>query len=262
MDNKSVSVDVKIPDSIDHAVENLTGPITKNIGQTIGDLFYLVFGGIPYRADMKRIQRSVKLKEFEAEVRSAAESIPTEHRKDPDLQIAGQALQQSLFCIEHESLRDMFTKLIAASMDSRKEKYLYPCFAQIISQFSPLDAQNIKLFNAHNTLPIARIVIANNDTTAYKNVKENIFLANPLENDYNRQAISIASLIRSGIIDISYDEYLTEKNAYTPFYDCELFKTIVALETIRSDNTTVVIKPGIVHLTPLGTAFVKAVISE
>ena len=35
-----------VPDSVDSAVKNLTDETTKNIGQTFGDLWYLVFGGI------------------------------------------------------------------------------------------------------------------------------------------------------------------------------------------------------------------------
>lgn len=53
-----------MPDSVDNALNNLSDLPTKNIGQTFGDLWYLVFGGISHAADKRRLRYSVDLKKI------------------------------------------------------------------------------------------------------------------------------------------------------------------------------------------------------
>ena len=45
-----------LPASIDNAVKNLTDKPTQGIGQTLADVWYLVFGGITHAADKRRMK--------------------------------------------------------------------------------------------------------------------------------------------------------------------------------------------------------------
>lgn len=48
-----------LPDSIDNAVKNLTDKPTQGVGQTLADVWYLVFGGITQAADKRRISQFI-----------------------------------------------------------------------------------------------------------------------------------------------------------------------------------------------------------
>lgn len=56
-DKNSPLIDLpELPDSIDNAVKNLTDKPTQGIGQTLSDVWYLVFGGISQAADKRRMK--------------------------------------------------------------------------------------------------------------------------------------------------------------------------------------------------------------
>lgn len=45
-----------LPQSIDNAIKNTTDKPTLAVGTTFADLWYLVFGGITYLSDKKKIK--------------------------------------------------------------------------------------------------------------------------------------------------------------------------------------------------------------
>ena len=68
-----------LPASIDNAVKNLTDKPTQGIGQTLADVWYLVFGGITHAADKRRMKYAHDLKLYEQELSQAILSIPEEN---------------------------------------------------------------------------------------------------------------------------------------------------------------------------------------
>lgn len=171
---------IEVPKSIDKACANLTDKPTKEIGNTMGDLWYLVFGGISERAEKKRLRIAKNIEDYKSELYSTADAIPEDRRQEPKLQIAGPALQKSQYCVEEKELREMFVKLISRSMDKSFNAKIRPSFSYIISQRTPLDAQNLKLFQGpkNKLLPLCeyKLVNSNNDFII---VDTNVFLQNP-----------------------------------------------------------------------------------
>ena len=49
------------PQSVDHAVENLTGPLTQRIGATLSSFWDLMFGGVEAAAKKKQNERNRKV---------------------------------------------------------------------------------------------------------------------------------------------------------------------------------------------------------
>lgn len=105
------------PESINDAIKNLTDKPTQNIGTTLADIWYLVFGGISQSAEKRKLKYSFALKEFENELKTKTSKIPVINRIEPDFQIVGPALESSKYCIMHKELRDMFSSLITSSLD-------------------------------------------------------------------------------------------------------------------------------------------------
>lgn len=50
---------------ITNTAKNITEKPTQNIGTTLADIWYLVFGGISYAADKRKLTYSYALQEFE-----------------------------------------------------------------------------------------------------------------------------------------------------------------------------------------------------
>ena len=76
----SISVLPDLPECVDTAVCNITNPITCNVGNTLGDLWYLVFGGIHQAAEKKRLKIAANLEQFKDELEAGVNAIP-EKRK-------------------------------------------------------------------------------------------------------------------------------------------------------------------------------------
>lgn len=133
-----------VPDSVDNAVKNITDKPTQNIGATLADIWYLVFGGISQAADKRKLKYSYALQKMEAELKEEITKIPQNKFIDPDMQVIAPALESAKYCIEKEELRHMFSKLIASSMNEDFYNYVHPSFSMILQHLSVFDA---KIFN-------------------------------------------------------------------------------------------------------------------
>lgn len=142
-------INVEIPNCVDNAVANLTDKTTKTIGDTLSDIWFIVFGGISHYADKRKLRYAVELEKMNIELHEETKRIPEEKIIEPDIQLVAPALEASKYCVEKEELRKMYVKLIASTINSDKAPNVHPIFTDIIRKMSSTDA---KLFN----------VIANN----------------------------------------------------------------------------------------------------
>lgn len=138
-------INAEIPDCVDNAVTNLTDKPTKAIGDTLSDIWFIVFGGISHYADKRKLRYAAELEKMNLELHKEANEIPIEKIIEPDIQIVAPALEASKYCVEKEELRKMYVKLIASSLNNEKAPFVHPIFTDIIRKMSSTDA---KLFNA------------------------------------------------------------------------------------------------------------------
>ena len=150
---------IDLSDSANNAVTNLTDSVTKNVGQTFGDIWYLVFGGISHAADKKRMKYSADLKIYEQELTQSINSIPADKYIEPSIQVTAQALENSKYCVESEVLRNMFVNLISGTMNKDYAGNTHPSFPEILKQMSPTDAYVIKEFQFSSRKPIVNYKI-------------------------------------------------------------------------------------------------------
>lgn len=80
-----------LPDSIDNAVKNLTDKPTQGVGQTLADVWYLVFGGITQAADKRRMKYAHDLELYKQELSQKIASIPEENLIEPSIQTTAPA---------------------------------------------------------------------------------------------------------------------------------------------------------------------------
>ena len=84
---KAALINFELPPSIDNAVKNLTDKPTNNVGQTLADCWYLVFGGISQAANKRKLQYSNDLELFNEELNNKINAIPTNKRIEPDIHV-------------------------------------------------------------------------------------------------------------------------------------------------------------------------------
>ncbi len=251
MAEKDKSLSSPIPSSVDKALENLTDGPTKEIGNTLSDIFFLVFGRIHQAAKKRQLKYDIAYKNYQNEILYKASQIPETNLVYPDLQIVGPALDASKYCIEKKSIRQMFVNLITATMDSSKCDFVRPSFAHTISQLLPLDAQNIALFRTDPVLPLAVYSLKLDDGIRIRVLKTNVFLSNPQEQDINKQASSIASLMHLGLLDFGFNQSLPA-SAYDIFYKEPYFLSMKAIH-----DKQLLLEKAEAQLTPFASEFLK-----
>lgn len=244
-----------IPDSVDNALQNLTDVPTKNVGQTFGDLWYLVFGGITQAADKKRMKYAHDLEIYNQELNAAIEQIPEDRKIEPSIQITAQALENSKYCVSEPELRKMFVNLISNSMNSRSTGKVHPSFPEMIKQMSPLDANILKEFKKSSSQPIAQFVL-NLPSHTSRVLEDYLYFCTEGSHSYY-YAASIASLERLGLLSVDFTTWLADDSRYKNFYDWSYLKHLKNEYENTTNNQTVSVVKGICKLTPLGRHFIS-----
>lgn len=279
---------LKLPDSIDNATKNLTDKPTAQIGTTIADIFYLVFSPISLQVEKRKLKYQQDLELYRQTLEGKVNAIPKEKQIEPDMQIAATALEDSKYCIGSEILREMFSELIAKSMNSDYENNIHQSFSSILKQMSPFDAQLFMQFKNNYTLPCVNL----NLTLREGEITLLNYWFSPFENmdTINKTSVSLTSLKRLGLIEIPEGRHLTNKALYDAFYKSPVFSTAKnVLEKLKSNansyiehddngyasyfhlsllflinnqeakNTSLTLQEKVVRLTPLGKQFIKVV---
>lgn len=244
-----------LPDSIDTAVKNLTDKPTQGVGQTLADVWYLVFGGITQAADKRRMKYAHDLELYKQELSQAISSIPEKDLVEPNIQTTAQALENSKYCIESAELRKLFVNLISRAMDINYRKTVHPSFAEIIKQMSPIDAKIFKSLASSEGFPLVDYIIENIDTNRYKVQFSTAYISSIPDISMNVASSCISSLSRLGLIYIDSQATLSSQEAYKPYEETHLYKLISSeVEAFSSHKKASLLKYS-GRLTRLGLDF-------
>lgn len=263
-DNKTINAlfNTELPPAADTAISNLTNKPTLAIGTTFADLWDLVFGGISYLSEKKKIEYAHKLDLYRKELDDSINQIPLEKLVEPSIQVTAQALENSKYCVDEDELRQMFTALISNSMNTDFSKDIHPSFAEILKQMSSLDAEIVRLFKKADSisigLPVCQYCFHLDGPSSFSPLPDHIFLELP-DVDFKLCSRSLSSLSRLGIVSISYLRRLTAPNIYEKFSTHPFY---LDLKEHLPEPITLSIKKGSVTLTPLGLSFIKVCIPD
>lgn len=251
-----------MPDSVDNILTNLTDVPSKNIGQTFGDLWYLVFGGVSHAADKKRMKYAQDLVQYRQELEESIYQIPPSKQIEPSIQITAQALENSKYCVSSESLRNMFVKLISGTMNKDFEPLVHPSFPEIIKQMDENDAHLLmELKRKPENVPIAEfqeVFSPNNSNIVHFT---NAYISDLFRIPMPECSCSLSSLQRMGLLKISYEEFLTKDVYYKQFYETSVFKSLEKEITSYNRDSKIFLKKGLCSITPLGKRFIGVCVS-
>lgn len=250
---------VKLPEMPKFLDEGVT-PGAKEIGTTLGNIFYMVFSPINHPVEKLRIKQAQTLKKYEQDIQDELNKIPEDKLIEPSLSIVGPALEASKFYIEEDEIRKMFAKLIASSVNIDAINNVHQSFTEIIKQLSPLDASNLMIIFNQKSLPIAKFRLQKAEDEEGMDVNTHVFLSNSGVSDLGLIATSISNLIRLGLIDVDYSRYLSDDLQYEMFENHPLAQSYnnpynIAERSKLSPYSKFAIKRGLLKISPLGESF-------
>ncbi|WP_265481859.1 DUF4393 domain-containing protein [Lactiplantibacillus plantarum] len=198
----------------------LKGPL-----KSLDDWWYYNFGSKTELARQKaELLNAQRLEAYKSDIYEEVKNIPPENVKEPKLDIIGPALEASKYYIDAPELRKMFAKLVASSVDSRKETTTRSAFVEFVKQMSPLDAKLLSILTASSSLPICKInrTLKNGGNVL---LKSEILPIYSLADTNERLVVpsTIINLSRMGLVQVSYSKSLmnsdyTEIFSKTPEY--------------------------------------------
>ncbi|WP_285945265.1 CDP-glycerol glycerophosphotransferase family protein [Thomasclavelia cocleata] len=190
-----------VPDSVDNAVKNITDKPTQNMGTTLADIWYLVFGGISQAAEKRKLKYSYALQQFENELQEKISKIPKDKRVEPDIQIVAKALEESKYCVEKETFRNMFSTLITSSMNIDFNNKVHPSYIEILKHMSDFDAKLL-------------VMIYQKNTSSFTNL---------IENNINDLYI-ISDMLITDYSSVFFDYAILKRPIYFYMYDLESYR--------------------------------------
>lgn len=255
--SNNIKIDIKYDAT--QLIDSSITPIAKSISRTVSSIFDLTLGKIADINDRYQLKREYELKAFRNQLEADINSIPEENLTEPNVATLGTALESSKYFFEEEEIRNMFSKLIASSMDSSKIQKVRPTFSYIIQQLNHIDALNLVELSKLSTAPIAQSEVIQTGTKYGEQRKfQYIFFSNRnIEPFSETMSASLDNLQRLGLITISFtqwfndDVYKWHKNPYIiSTYTKDYFDPNI------EEKAAFTISKGIIYLSNLGRQFV------
>lgn len=130
----------------------LNGPM-----QTLQDVWQICFNRWTDNwLEKQKIIQEQNLVEFKERIEYKAQQIPPEHIQELDISIIGPALEASRFYIGEPDIRELFTNLIAASMNQAHNEQVHHAFVELIKMLSPKDAKLLNYLHTSGDESIVR----------------------------------------------------------------------------------------------------------
>lgn len=186
----------------------------------------------------------------------------------PEAYVAVPAIQGISYCANSTALRNLYSNLLANSMDKEIKDQVHPAFVEIIKQLSPLEAKILKKFSLLDSYvyPIYKIRIQEDELNStgsdiclhiLSNTQFDIDCQNK-----NYYSISIDNLIRLHLVTVNYGFELADKSNYDDFENSDIFaeykkyhRKIVKKENIPLKY--ICFNRGILQITDFGKSFIK-----
>ena len=100
--------------------------------------------------------------------------IPEGELVEPELAIAGPALEAMRFTVDEEEIANLFAELLAASMDARRKGRIHHSFVEIVKQLSPGEARVLKVLYEHTNWPVVHLQEVDSEKNIYIYILSNI----------------------------------------------------------------------------------------
>lgn len=243
------------PENLEKGINIITGAgVTKVLknSKTFNNIWDITIGNRLDAWNQKSIFKNQQdVEKYKNECLEKISKISPDKLQDPKLSIIGPALEASKFYIEEEEIRNMFSNLIASSMDSTYNDLIQHSFVEIIKQLTPLDAKILTSF--YDASPLVDFNLESDGVFYVQN--SNFYFNNKIE-ESELNSISIENLKKQGLISINKTYSMNGNKIYDHYYSSKRYKKLSTLKL--SENEKLSVRLGSISITNLGIAFRKA----
>ncbi|MBF0844494.1 DUF4393 domain-containing protein [Streptococcus danieliae] len=241
----------------------LVKPVAASIGNAGGTVLDGLFHLILDPVRKFNIQRQHALEEFEKNIRESVSEIPEEYLDHSKTGIVLKTLEDARYQLNEESIRDMFSQLVSATMDSRTNSKITPKYSSIIADMSPKEAVLLERIyhNMYSVVPVVNLRIRDSVT-----LSERIFHLDMLLFDTGRDdtfPLELSLLESANLISLKEDFRLTSQHfeaiidEYIGTFPPDLNNFFKGL--LRNSNELISFQHSAYFLTELGRSFCSIV---
>lgn len=220
------------------AAANIVNISAQAVEAALSPLYLLIWGADKIKAWLNK------------DVAEHLKNVPDENLITPDPSIAGPAIEAMRFIGNNDELKELFSKLLATSMDSRVSQDAHPSYVDLIKQLNSDEAKILKYIKSNqltdSNLPLidVRKKIGGN---SYENVITNFSNISYLSGCRSPERIPayLDNLARLKIIEIPNSQHLQEEKWYknledhpqiTPFLPPKMHNTEALKKMMRLTN--------------------------
>jgi hypothetical protein len=191
--------------------------------------------------------------------------IPSERMRMPEPSVAGPALEALRYTGYQESLRDLYTNLLATSIDSATAHQAHPAFVEIIKQMSPDEALIIQVLSTLPVRPMLDVRLEKSDSNLGRWVIRYFSLV-AKEAGVKHPELSANYLInlqRLGLIELreNYTLHSEEGDIYQTLRESPEVQNVVNQYNALDGHKTA-FTPGAIITTELGNLFLRACVID
>ncbi|WP_148285094.1 DUF4393 domain-containing protein [Micavibrio aeruginosavorus] len=200
---------------------------------------------------------------FEYDFSEKMKNVDPEDVIEPKSSVAAQALQGLAFSHEESELKEMYLSLLASASNKKSRGSVHPSYVQIIREMTSDEAKILASRYVFGSIPVADIHLYKG-TGGFNTVATNVsMLAESAGCDFKDMGPTyIDNLCRLGVFEIKRDQRITDDSAYAFVEGLPLYRELQEFVSKNPVGARVEYKKKVMHLTTLGTLFIRTCISS
>ncbi|CAH1854512.1 Abi-alpha family protein [Convivina praedatoris] len=244
-----------IPEDTRNAVMK---PSASNVGIALNGLFLQKFGKYVQNGIIKQVE----IDAFKKSITNKFNNMDLQNYDPSKLGQAYKTLENSAERLDEELLREMFSNLLAGTLNKQVNENISPKFKTILADMSIKEAILLKklytspLFPA---FPLFNVFTQNIDKKIEKKTFSNLIgISNSI---HINEPLTIDELIRDGIVSVDTSNTLADKNSIIIYSS---ISEKIGFETYNSKNQSesISIRKGALTFTSFGQSFARTVLAE
>ena len=240
-------------DLVEKIYGDVASPSLQVIGQTVANILKLVT--IPFSC--LGITSEELLRKYKWFIQKSLVKVPKEKLVTPEPIIISKVLDDVKFVFDNEDLCDMFSNLLASSMNKDTKDKIHVSFVSIISQMDSVDAKLFFAIHKKYLFPVADVFFGTQNEKT-QNVFSRLCVYENI--DSMKLSVALVNLIRLGLVEINDNDTLPD-DIFTPIKESIIYRRIVCIyEKVKLDderykNYSIMINKACCSFTTLGEIF-------
>ncbi len=200
-----------------------------------------------------------KIKDYvQASLTEKLKDIPKERLVTPNPTVAGPALEALKYAGHNPDLRELYSNLLATSIDVKTAHEAHPAFVEIIRQLTPDEARILKFIFERMYLPIITVRVSIPERGGgFDFFKDFSDVAEKTECQFaNLTPQYLGNICRLGLAEFHRNNYIADSEMYRPLEKHELI-TKLKKQVKKQFKAEAVIVKEFVGITELGRQFCR-----